>query len=113
MKYYHNPRCSKSRQGIALLDSNKINYDVIEYLKNPLNKNELIDILEQLDMNPMDLIRKGESAYKEKIKGKNLNDNQIIEIMVDEPKLIERPILVNKGKAVIGRPAENLMSIVN
>ena len=113
MKYYHNPRCSKSRQGIALLDSNKINYNVIEYLKNPLNKKELIDILEQLDMNPMDLIRKGESAYKEKIKGKNLNDNQIIEIMVDEPKLIERPILVNKGKAVIGRPAENLMSIVN
>ena len=113
MKYYHNPRCSKSRQGIVLLDSKKINYDVIEYLKTPLNKNELIDILELLNINPMDLIRKGEPVFKEKIKGKKLSDDQIIEIMIDEPKLIERPILVNEGKAAIGRPAENLLSVIN
>jgi arsenate reductase (glutaredoxin) len=113
MKYYHNPRCSKSRQGLALLNSKKINYDVIEYLKTPLNKSELIDILDLLDINPMDLIRKGEAVFKEQIKGKNLNDEQIIELMIKEPKLIERPILVNDGKAVIGRPAENLLSIVD
>lgn len=113
MKYYHNPRCSKSRQGIVLLDSKKINYDVIEYLKTPLKKNELIDILELLNLNPIDLIRKVEPVFKEKIKGKNLNDDQIIELMIDEPKLIERPILVNEGKAAIGRPVENLLSIIN
>ena len=113
MKYYLNPRCIKRRRGLALLNSKKINYDVTEYLKTPRNKCELIDMLDLLDINPMDLIRKGEAVFKEKIKGKNLNDDQIIELMIKEPKLIERPILVNDGKAVIGRPAENLLSIVD
>ena len=64
-------------------------------------------------MTPMDLIRKGESIYKEKIKGKNLSDDEIIHVMIEEPKLIERPILLNKNKAVVGRPAENLLKIID
>ena len=113
MKYYHNPRCRKSREGLTLLDNNNIHYKIIEYLKTPLKKEELIELLSCLNMEPMDLIRKGESIYKEKVKGKNLSNDEIIEIMIAEPKLIERPILLNKNKAVVGRPAENLLKIID
>ncbi len=112
MKYYHNPRCSKSREGLELLNNKNINYEIIEYLKMPINKNELIHILKSLKMNPIDLIRKNELIYKEKIKDKKLNDNELIEIMIQEPKLIERPILVKEDRAVIGRPANNLLTII-
>ena len=113
MKYYHNPRCRKSREGLTLLDNNKIHYEIIEYLKTPFKKEELIQLLTYLKMTPMDFIRKGESIYKEKIKGKNLSDDEIIHVMIEEPKLIERPILLNKNKAVVGRPAENLLKIID
>ena len=113
MKYYHNPRCKKSREGLTFLNNNKIHYEIVEYLKTPLKKEELIELLSCLNMNPMDLIRKGESIYKEKIKDKNLNNDEIIDIMISEPKLIERPILLNKNKAIVGRPAENLLKIID
>ncbi|MDG2343356.1 MAG: arsenate reductase (glutaredoxin) [Flavobacteriales bacterium] len=113
MKYYHNPRCRKSREGLTLLNTKNIQYEIIEYLKTPLKKEELIGLLSCLNMEPMDLIRKGESVYKEKVKGKNLKNDEIIEIMIEEPKLIERPILLNKNTAIIGRPAENLLKIID
>ena len=113
MKYYHNPRCRKSREGLELLNNNNHEYEIIEYLKNPLTKKELVEILSFLKMNPMELIRKNETFYKENIKGETLSDDEILDFMVLEPKLIERPILVNKNKAVIGRPAENLLKIAD
>ena len=113
MKYFHNPRCRKSREGLTLLDNNKIHYEIIEYLKTPLKKEELIQLLTCLNMDPMDLIRKGESVYKEKVKAKNLSNDEIIDVMIAEPKLIERPILLNKNKAIVGRPAENLLKIID
>ena len=113
MKYYHNPRCRKSREGLELLNNNNHEYEIIEYLKKPLTKKELAEILSFLKMKPMELIRKNETFYKENIKGKNLSDDEVLDFMVLEPKLIERPILVNKNKAVIGRPAENLLKITD
>ena len=113
MKYYHNPKCRKSREGLELLNNNNHEYEIIEYLKNPLTKKELVEILSFLKMNPMELIRKNETFYKENIKGETLSDDEILDFMVLEPKLIERPILVNKNKAVIGRPAENLLKIAD
>lgn len=113
MKYYHNPRCRKSREGLELLNNKNYKFEIIEYLKNPLNKDELSEIIYFLNMNPIDLVRKNETFYKENLKGKVLNDDEIIDCMVKEPKLIERPILINKNKAVIGRPAENLLKIID
>ena len=113
MKYYHNPRCRKSREGLELLNNNNHEYEIIEYLKNPLTKKELVEILSFLKMNPMELIRNNETFYKENIKGKTLSEDEVLDFMVLEPKLIERPILVNKNKAVIGRPAENLLKIAD
>jgi len=109
---YHNPRCSKSRAALALLASKTQDYTVLDYLKNPITAAELTDLLQKLNMKPVDLLRKNEAVYKDLIKGKNLTDRQLIETMVAQPKLIERPIIVNGAKAVIGRPAEKLLEVL-
>lgn len=112
MKLYHNPRCSKSRQGLAILQEANQNFEIVEYLKNPVTKDEMNDILEKLNIKPLDLVRKNEAIWKEEYKGKNMNNEQIIEAMLEHPKLIERPILINGNKAVIGRPPEKIVSII-
>ncbi len=105
---YHNNRCSKSRCTLEYLDDKKVDYEVIEYLKNPLNANQLKELLVQLEIPAAELIRKGEPDFKENFKGKELNEEEWIEAMVKYPKLIERPIIVKNGKAVIGRPTERI-----
>lgn len=112
MKIYHNPRCSKSRQGLALLQDAKVDFEVIEYLKEPLNFDEIKSLVEKLKISPIDLIRKNEAAWKENYKGKELTDKELIEAMVAYPKLIERPIVVSNDKAVIGRPPENIQTLL-
>jgi len=112
MKYYHNPRCSKSREGISFLNEKNIYPEVIEYIKYPLSEDKIKSILKLLKINAIDLIRKNESIYKENIKGKDLDENQLITWMVKEPKLVERPIFVVKDKAVIGRPKFKLLEII-
>jgi len=112
MKIYHNPRCSKSRQGLAILEESKLEFEVVNYLKTPSTKEELTEILELLKISPIDLVRKNEAIWKENYKGKNLTDNQVIDAMVENPKLIERPIVINNGKAVIGRPPELIKTIL-
>lgn len=112
MKIYHNPRCSKSRQGLALLQDAKVDFEVIEYLKEPLNFDEIKSLVEKLKISPIDLIRKNEAAWKENYKGKELTDKELIEAMVAYPKLIERPIVVSNNKAVIGRPPENIQTLL-
>jgi len=108
MKIYHNPRCRKSREGIKYLESKKINFEVIDYIKNNLSSEQIRNILKKLQLKPIELVRKNEAIWKEKYKGKNFTDDQLIKILSSEPKLIERPIIVSEKLAVIGRPAENI-----
>ena len=112
MKINHNPRCSKSRQGLAILEASKFNFETINYLKTPLLKEELTEIIKLLGISPLDLVRKNEVIWKENYKDKNLSDAEIIAVMIQNPKLIERPIVINNGKAVIGRPPEIIKSIL-
>ncbi|MDO9275142.1 MAG: arsenate reductase (glutaredoxin) [Lutibacter sp.] len=111
MKIYHNPRCGKSREGLAILQESKLPFKIINYLENPLSTEELTEIIKLLGIAPIDLVRKNEAIWKENFKGKNLSDSEILNAMVKNPKLIERPIVVNDDKAVIGRPPELIKSI--
>lgn len=112
MKIYHNPRCSKSRQGLAILEESKMSFETIKYLETPTSKEELTEIIKLLGISPIDLVRKNEAIWKDNYKGKPLTDLEIITAMVENPKLIERPIVINNGKAVIGRPPEIIKSIL-
>ena len=108
MKIYHNPRCSKSRQTLALIQEQGIEPEIILYLTDTPSKEELASLLKKLDMKASQIVRKGEAIYKEKYKGKDLTDEEWIEAMVENPKLIERPIVVKGDAAVLGRPPENV-----
>ena len=108
MKIYHNPRCRKSREGIRYLESKKINFEVIDYIKNNLSSEQIRNILKKLQLKPIELVRKNEAIWKEKYKARDFTDDQLIKILSNEPKLIERPIIVSEKLAVIGRPAENI-----
>ena len=108
MKIYHNHRCRKSREGIKYLESKKINFEVIDYINNNLSSEQIRNILKKLQFKPIELVRKNEAIWKEKYKAKDFTDDQLIKILSNEPKLIERPIIVSEKLAVIGRPAENI-----
>ncbi|WP_299111458.1 arsenate reductase (glutaredoxin) [uncultured Winogradskyella sp.] len=112
IKIYHNPRCSKSRQGLAILEASGKDFETIKYLEDVLTAKELESIISKLGIKPMDLIRKNEAIWKSDFKGKTLSDKEIIEAMVNHPKLIERPIVVNGEKAVVGRPPESISEII-
>tara|TARA_R110002072_G_scaffold100107_5_gene220391 strand:+ start:15801 stop:16148 length:348 start_codon:yes stop_codon:yes gene_type:complete len=110
---YHNPRCSKSRQTLALLEDKGLDLEIIEYLKTPPDQQALVDILNKLDMSPSDLMRKGESVYKELNLDSMLDDTKaLLGAMTENPILIERPIVVANGKAAIGRPPESVLNIL-
>ena len=110
---YHNPRCSKSRQTLQLLLDRGIEPRVIEYLKTPPGSNELRHILDLLAMQPRDLMRKKETAYKELgLDDNSLSNEQLVEAMSANPVLIERPIVLANGKAALGRPPESVLEIV-
>ncbi len=109
----HNPRCSKSRQTLALLEENGVTPDVVEYLKTPPSEQELAEIVSKLGVNVRDIIRVKETEYKETgADNSELSDTQVIAILVANPKLIERPIVINGDKAAIGRPPENVLAII-
>jgi len=112
IKIYHNNRCSKSRCGLQILEDSGKEFEVVKYLEDIPSINELKDIISLLGISPIELVRKNETIWKEKYKSKNLSDDAIIEAMMKNPKLIERPIIINGNKAVIGRPPEKIMSII-
>lgn len=109
----HNPRCSKSRQTLALLKDRGVEPEIVEYLETPPTTEGLKAILEKLRLGPRDIIRKGESIYKElELGDSSLPDNALITAMVEHPILIERPIVVKGGKAAVGRPPESVLEIL-
>lgn len=113
VKIYHNPRCSKSRQTLQLLQDQGVDLEVIEYLKTPPTADELDAILNLLGMEPRDLMRKNEPEYKEfGLNDESLDRRTLIEAMTATPKLIERPIVIANGKAAIGRPPEQVLTIL-
>ncbi|PCJ28131.1 MAG: arsenate reductase (glutaredoxin) [Flavobacteriales bacterium] len=112
MKIYHNPRCSKSRQTLQLIKDAGVTVEIVEYLKTIPTIKELEMVLMKLNLKPKDIIRKGESVYKEKFKNSNFNDDEWIKIMIEYPKLIERPIVIKGNKAIICRPPENVLDLI-
>lgn len=110
---YHNPRCSKSRQTLSLLEENHIQPEIVLYLETPPSASEIKTLLGKLGMTPRQLLRTGEDAYGEgNLSDPNLSDEQLIAAMVAQPKLIERPIVVKGNKAVLGRPPENVLGLL-
>ena len=105
---YHNPRCSKSRNGLEYLKSKTTDIEVVEYLKEPFSQEFFIKVLMKLNKKPIDMIRTHEAIFKSDFKGKNFNDDEWVKIMVDNPKLINRPIVVKDNKAVWGNPPEEI-----
>ena len=110
---WHNPRCGKSRDGVKLLDEKGIDAEVVKYLDTPPSKEELIEVLKMLGMSARELMRTKEAIYKE-LDLKNENDeSKLIEAMVSNPKLIERPVVIKDGKAALGRPLENILALLD
>lgn len=110
---YHNPRCSKSRQTLALIEEKGITPDIVLYLETSPDADEIKGLLKKLGISARQLLRKGEDAYKDNnLKDENLSDDQLVEFMAKFPKLIERPIVVNNDRAVLGRPPENVLDIL-
>ncbi|NAY91125.1 arsenate reductase (glutaredoxin) [Muricauda sp. JGD-17] len=112
LKIYHNPRCRKSREGLALLEESGQEFEVVKYLENIPTEEELKTVIQYLGVAPEGLVRKNEAIWKEKYKGKSLSDDEIVQAMVQNPKLIERPIVVKGTKAVLGRPPENIKALL-
>ncbi|UII25153.1 arsenate reductase (glutaredoxin) [Fulvivirga maritima] len=108
---YHNPRCTKSRETLQLIEEHGDMVEVVEYLKMPPSKADLEKIVEKLGIKPHDLIRTGEAIYKEKYKGSELSDDEWLQAMEEHPKLIERPIVIKGDKAIIGRPPEKVKEL--
>lgn len=112
MRYYHNPRCAKSREGLKLLTEKKLVPEIVDYMKEPITPAELNELINKLGISPDELIRKKEKVWKEEYADKELTGEELVLAMIENPRLMERPILVNGDKAAIGRPPANLLEIV-
>ncbi len=114
IQIFHNPRCSKSRQTLALIEEKGISPDITLYLETPPSAEELGNIIKKLGISARELLRKGEQDYKDnELKNPALTDEELISYMIKHPKLIERPIIIKGANAVLGRPPENVLSLLN
>ena len=110
---WHNPRCSKSRNAVTLLEEKGVEADVVKYLDTPPTKEELISVLKMLGISARELMRTKEAIYKELNLKEETDEDKLIEAMVQNPKLIERPVVIKDGKAAIGRPIENIIDLLD
>ena len=113
MKIYHNPRCRKSRETLAILLEHNIQFSVIEYLKTPPTVSEIKNILKILNIPAKDLVRKKEKIFKDLYEGKDLTEKQYVDILCLHPILIERPIVIKDNSAVLGRPPINVLDLLH
>ena len=109
---YHNPRCRKSRETLKLLEESGEPFQIVEYLKEPLTAAELGRVVGMLGIEPLELVRKNEAIWKEQYRGKDLGETGVLKAMEAHPKLMERPVVVKGKKAVLGRPPENVLSLL-
>tara|TARA_Y100000768_G_C23840301_1_gene615827 strand:+ start:425 stop:796 length:372 start_codon:yes stop_codon:yes gene_type:complete len=109
---YHNPRCRKSREALQLLKEQKVNYEIVLYLENPLSKNILQSILKKINLEPSAIVRKNEREWKDIPNREKMLEDQILNTLVSFPKLIERPIVLSQNKGVLARPIENLIEFL-
>jgi len=105
---FHNPKCRKSRLGLQYLQDKDLLYTVVEYLKTPFSRQQFKDLLMKLNMRPFEIVRTQEDDFKEKFKGKNFTDEEWITILLENPKLIQRPIVVKNHKAVLAQPVDEI-----
>jgi arsenate reductase len=112
IKIYHNPRCRKSRETLEIIRQAGHEPEIIQYLQTPPSAVELKDMLTKMGKKPEEIIRKGEEIFKSNFKGKSFTGDEWIKVLVENPKLIERPIVVNGDKVALGRPPENVKSIL-
>ncbi len=112
IKIYHNPRCGKSREGLNIVENSGQEFEIVRYLENVPSKEELKSILKMLDIKAIDLVRQKEKIWVENFRDKKLSDEAIIEAMIKNPILIERPIVINVNKATIGRSPQNIEKIL-
>jgi arsenate reductase (glutaredoxin) len=108
IKIYHNPQCRKSRAGLQYLQGKGVNFEIVEYLKNPLTEKQIEMLLAKLNKKPSEIIRKQEEYFKKNLKGKGFNEHEWTRILFQNPRLIQRPIVEMEYKAVIGDPVENI-----
>ena len=109
---YHNPRCRKSREALALIEDSGKEFEIVEYLKDTPSEKEFRTLLAKLGKSPQEILRRGETIFKEKFKGMDFNEDEWITVMLENPKLIERPIVIRENKAIVGRPPENVLEIL-
>lgn len=112
IKIYHNPRCSKSREGLAILTESGKEFEVVHYLKDVPSEAELKSILRILEIPALQLVRKNEPIWKKRYQGKSLSEADIISALVQNPKLLERPIVIRNNKGTIGRPPEKIKALI-
>lgn len=112
MKIYHNPRCSKSRAGLKFLQDKNVDVEIIDYMKNPLTEEDLTSLFKKLGKSPEEMIRKHEDLYKKEYKGKTFSDEEWIKIIVENPRLLHRPIIVKGEKAVWGQPVDDIQKLL-
>ncbi|WP_418262750.1 arsenate reductase (glutaredoxin) [Flavobacterium faecale] len=112
MQIYHNPRCGKSRNCLAFLENKNIEFEIIKYLETPPTVEQLTILLKKLNLEPQEIVRQKEKLWVETYKNKNLNNQELIEILVANPILIERPIVINQNRAIIGREFDKLEAFV-
>jgi len=113
IKIYHNPRCRKSREGLAILENSGHEFEIVKYLEEVPTKKDLESILKTLGIPPMELVRTNEAIWKEKFKGESMTDDEVLTAMVQNPKLIERPIVIRDRKGVVGRPPEKIKDLLD
>ena len=112
MKILHNPRCRKSRETLQIIEDKGVKVEIVKYLEQPPSSEELKAIVAKLGCSVTDIIRKGESIYKDEFKGKEIDEEEWFTILSENPKLIERPIVIKQNKAIVGRPPENVLELL-
>jgi len=112
VRIYHNPRCSKSRETLKYINEKGVSVDIVEYLKHPPTKQELQSILKKLKMAPIDIVRVGELLWKEHYANRELSPEEVLDAIVKNPILLERPIVIDGDRAILGRPPENVLELL-